>query len=471
MRSKRRLTAVTAFVAAAFAVGSAIAAADPGGSSPNGPSTNANPRAWSYGNPDRAALPPGLIDHILVIDLENEGFAKTFGAGSPATYLNSTLLPQGELVQNYYATGHASLDNYIAQISGQAPTKLSRADCITSFSPFATGFLNVLPGVDDPNPASQPGQVDGQGCVYPAPTATSHGAPTIADQLDAAFPPDATTHVASWRGYAEDMGDNPARDGGTPDPTGGTDCAHPAIGASDNAFVGTATDQYATRHNPYVYFHSIIDNAAECSANVVPLGKLTAAGTPDPAGHLAADLASVATAPRFGFVSPNVCNDGHDATCNGVNAEGTHVGGLAGADLWLKHWMPMILGSPAYQSGRMLVVLTFDEADINPANPAASASCCYEQPGPNVVAPGDFFNSQTLNTMPGGGQTGAVLFSRFVVKAGSVNTSGSYNHYSALRSYEDLLGLTSGGTDGLGHLGFAAAPGLKAFGFDVFNRF
>jgi hypothetical protein len=39
-----------------------------------------------------------------------------------------------------------------------------------------------------------------------------------------------------------------------------------------------------------------------------------------------------------------------------------------------------------------------------------------------------------------------------------------------MRSYEDLLGLMTGGTDGLGHLGFAAAPGLAPFGKDVFNQ-
>ena len=52
---------------------------------------------------------------------------------------------------------------------------------------------------------------------------------------------------------------------------------------------------------------------------------------------------------------------------------------------------------------------------------------------------------------------------------GSTDTTGSYNHYSALRSDEDLLGLTTGGNDGHGHLGFAAAPGLAPFGRDVFN--
>jgi hypothetical protein len=62
-----------------------------------------------------------------------------------------------------------------------------------------------------------------------------------------------------------------------------------------------------------------------------------------------------------------------------------------------------------------------------------------------------------------------VLFNTRFIKPGSHNVTGQYNHYSALRSYEDILGLTSGGADGEGHIGFAAAPGLAPFGPDVFN--
>jgi len=35
------------------------------------------------------------VQHIFVIDLENEGYSATFGPGSPATYLNGTLRPEG----------------------------------------------------------------------------------------------------------------------------------------------------------------------------------------------------------------------------------------------------------------------------------------------------------------------------------------------------------------------------------------
>ena len=82
------------------------------------------------------------------------------------------------------------------------------------------------------------------------------------------------------------MGNDPARDGGTADPLGGTDCAHPtqvdgnAIDLTNSAEgpngtgsnKTTITDQYANRHNPFDYFHSVTDNQAACNAHVVPLG-------------------------------------------------------------------------------------------------------------------------------------------------------------------------------------------------------
>ena len=405
----------------------------------------------------RAALPPGTISHIIVIEFENEGFETTFGPGSVATYLNGTLRREGELLGDYFAIGHNSLDNYIAQVSGQSPTEDTQADCADN--DFA--FANVEPGTPDPDQAANPGQVLGEGCVYRL------SVQTIANQLDARYPPNPHTHVAAWRGYDQDMGNNPARDGGVADPTGGTDCAHPALGATDTAEFAAATDQYTTRHNPFVWFHSVIDDTAECDANVVPLGTLGLDGSPLPTGHLATDLRSERTTPRFAFITPDLCSDGHDGTCAGTNSVGTHVGGLVGADEFLRAWMPLILTSPAYRHGDTLVVITFDEADVDTSDSAYAASCCGETPGPNTHAPGNA--GRATDTAPGGGRIGALLLNPRYITPGTTDTAGSYNHYSALRSYEDLLGLTTGGTDGEGHLGFAAAKGLAPFGPDVFN--
>lgn len=434
----------------------------------------------------RAALGEGAIEHIIVIDMENESFADTFGSASPATYLNGTLLKRGQLIKNYFATSHVSLGNYISQVSGQAPTVTTNNDCLdpaTIVPPYhhlVGGFMEVRPGTDAEDSTAYPGQVVGDGCVYPAPTATSHGARTIADQLDEMARRDAKPGAAMWRMYAEDMGNDPARDGGTPDPLGGTDCAHPPLGGVDNSNSAAANDQYATRHNPFMYFHSIIDRTEACNANVVPLGKVAvgSGGLSDVfTGHLAQDLKKEATTPRFAFITPNLCNDGHDATCKGTNTEGGNVGGLVGMDLWLKHWMPLIFNSPAYKSGKTLVVLTFDEAAPT-GNDADFSACCNQQPGPNVANSGfsqilgvfGAINAHPANgEYPGGGRIGAVVFNPRYVVPGSVNTTGYYNHYSALRSYEDLLGIHTGGDDGHGHLGFAAAHGLLPFGRDVFN--
>ena len=76
-----------------------------------------------------AASPLPPIKHVFVIVLENKNFDETFGADSPAKYLNQTLLPQGKLLPQYYGTGHFSLDNYISMISGQPPNPQTQADC------------------------------------------------------------------------------------------------------------------------------------------------------------------------------------------------------------------------------------------------------------------------------------------------------------------------------------------------------
>ena len=102
-------------------------------------------------------------------------------------------------------------------------------------------------------------------------------------------------------------------------------------------------------------------------------------------------------------------------------------------------------------------MVTFDESDSD------VTACCGEQPGPADPNPGGFSGGfggfQGESPGPGGGQTGAVLLSPFIAP-GSVSTV-QYNHYSLLRSIENLFGLS--------HLGFAAPPGLTPFGPDIFT--
>jgi hypothetical protein len=342
-----------------------------------------------------AALPP--IKHVFIIVLENESASTTFAPSSPAPYLSQTLKAQGAYVPNYYGIGHSSLDNYIAMIGGQAPNPTTSGDCPT--------FTDMAPGTVDPNAF---GQSAGTGCVYPA------SVPTIASQLTGAG--------LTWRGYMEDMGNNIARDGTAT-------CSHPAIGSADGTEGATATDQYATRHDPFVYYHSIIDTP-QCATNVVPLT------------GLAQDLSAVGSTANYTFITPNLCNDGHDTGC--ANGD---PGGLPQADSFLKTWVPQIMASPAYKQDGLLLI-TFDEA----ASSDASA-CCGEQPGLSGSMPG--------GTGPGGGVVGAVMLSPFI-KAGTVSST-AYNHYSMLGSIEDLFGLS--------HLGYAQLPGETDFGSDIYTNY
>jgi hypothetical protein len=344
--------------------------------------------------PGRAALPP--VKHVFVIVLENKDFDQSFGATSPATYLSKELTAKGQLLEQYFGTSHVSLGNYITMVSGQAPNPDTQSDCIN-------GFKDVFPGTPTPD-----GQVLGSGCVYP------RSILTVADQLEA--------KGLTWKGYMQDMANGPAGTAKT--------CRHPAIGETDDTQSARVGDQYATRHNPFVYFHSIIDEQATCDANVVPLERL------------ATDLQSPASTPSYAFITPNLCEDGHDAPC----VDG-RPGGLESADAFLRAWVPQILASPAYAQGG-LVLITWDEGNFGPSSAGA---CCAQPTGPNTPAPGVFG--------PGGGRTGTVVLSPWT-KAGTRNAT-PYNHYSLLRSVEDLFGLT--------HLGYAGQAGLRAFGDDVFN--
>src|SRR5438270_13508819 len=67
----------------------------------------------------QAWVPP--VHHVFVIMLENRGYSATFGNPAADPYLARTLPAQGALLQDYYATGHLSNDNYISLVSGQPP--------------------------------------------------------------------------------------------------------------------------------------------------------------------------------------------------------------------------------------------------------------------------------------------------------------------------------------------------------------
>jgi hypothetical protein len=122
-------------------------------------------------------------------------------------------------------------------------------------------------------------------------------------------------------------------------------------------------------------------------------------------------------------------------------------------------------GNPVTPSGAVTKVTLSAEGDPGYLLPGQTADPLYD----------------ATTATPGGGDTGSVLISP-LIKPGTTSST-FYNHYSWLRTMEDIFGVSSGrdrdklaagtvsgGLDGQGHLGFAAQKGLAPFGEDVFNN-
>jgi hypothetical protein len=393
---------------------------------------------------DRVTTAAAHVKHVFVIVLENKNFSNTFGTSTQDPYLQGTLVPAGGLLTQYYGTGHVSLDNYISLMSGQAPTPDTDDDCIPGLTAVSAG--GNYNDVEKTGVAPQHQIVATGGCIYPKEVKT------LPNQLaEAGY---------TWKGYMGDMGNDPARESAT--------CGHPVIGVgtdlTNSAEAPSASvplgDAYATRHDPFMYFHSIIDNVENCKKHVVNLDK-----------NLPADLADERRTPNLVFITPNLCDDGHDGA--GTGAAGTtcangRPGGLTSIDAFLKKWVPQIQASPAYKKDG-LIVITFDESNfgtetvtVDPTTKKETVNiiysgdtCCDQQTGPNLT--GVRPSSSTLVNTPalvenlvfngfGGDQIGALLLSRFVQPGSTSNIP--YNHYSLLRSIENIYHLD--------HLGYAA---------------
>jgi hypothetical protein len=372
------------------------------------------------GAPPAAVPAKPRIGHVWTIMLENEEFEQTFLLGrTAAPYLTQALVAKGELLVQYYGTGHSSLDNYLAMISGQGPNPSTKDDCD---DPTTLGgpqhkwhFAAYGQAVDD----SGAGEI---GCTYPAKVKT------LSNQLDAA-------HV-SWKGYMENMDAQPGKP---------SHCSSPLTTGPETPKRHIDRPDYKDKHNPFGYFHSIVDRRAYCDRHDVPMGHFRHHRVVGPLAH---DLRSIATTPRFSYVIPALCHDGHDA-CPSNNGNQ-----FTGIDQFVRVVVPQIMASPAYKKDG-LIIITYDEGTTN-------LVCCGEPKAPNLSATQNNGYPIPGPVADGGGMTGALLLSPYVT-AGSVDVTHAFNHYSYLRSMEDLFGIRHGGTDGHGHLGYAALPGLQTF--------
>jgi phospholipase C len=332
------------------------------------------------------------VKHVFAIVLSDEPYAAVFGPSSSAPYLSGTLEHEGELLVRYDAVAHEELANEIALLSGQGPTPQTVANC-----PTYTDIAPASIGADE--------QVLGNGCVYPSSTQT------LAGQL--------TAKHLTWRAYVQGIDEAGVQAGA---------CAHPNLGQADpTADQTTSGGPYATFRNPFVYFKSIASSPV-CAADDVGLQQLKG------------DLAQPKSTPSFALVVPDRCHDANPTPC----AAGAP-SGPAAADAFLKTVVPEITGSRAFkQSG--LLVITVDEAPSS-GEFADSSSCCGQPLYPNSPS------TTPAGSPRGGGTVGALLLSPFV-KGGTTNEE-AFDHFSLLRTVEDLFGLQ--------HLGYAGLSAVKPF--------
>ena len=146
--------------------------------------------------------------------------------------------------------------------------------------------------------------------------------------------------------------------------------------------------------------------------------------------------------PTLSYIAPDRCHDGSPGPCPGGGA-----GGLAAADGFLQKVVPEILGSPAYKHGGLLVI-TVDEAPSS-GEFADSSSCCGQPRFPNLPAP----SGAARGCRPKAAVRSARCCSRRSSRPHSISQE-PYNHYSLLRTIEDLFGLA--------HLGYAAGAHLSS---------
>ncbi len=173
------------------------------------------------------------------------------------------------------------------------------------------------------------------------------GSVNIVDQLEAA-------HI-SWKAYMEN----------TPSP----------------CFTGAEAGGYAKKHDPFIYYDDVAQSPTRCN-KIVGFEQLSS------------DLRH-GTLPTYAWISPNLCDDGHDC-------------GVSGGDRFLSHAVPTLLRELGPHG---FLVLTWDEG-------ASNNGCCGAAQGGHV----------------------ATVLAGPDVRRGA-RFGGFIDHYGVLGTIEEALGL------------------------------
>jgi hypothetical protein len=314
----------------------------------------------------------GNLDHVFLIMMENQTDTDILG-NSNAPFINSYAKVANQAT-NYFAVGHPSAPNYLEIVGGSNfgltddfwPNWLNGGcvdhapgsnGCSNSFTPIAVaGLDNTVVAT-----ATTSSQCNGQvtvttpvpnNCALYTYTATTFTPKSIADQLVAAS--------KTWKTYQESL----------PMVVPGVD----GINYSDGAFSnlspvavfdpGPIQKLYAVKHNPFVYFQNIQQGTVEG----LSFEQIMDFDGPD---GLWADL-QTGNAPNFSFIVPNQCHDMHGFVSGGTPICSTNTPEEAGylmlqGDAEVSKLVSGIKASKAWQKGRNVIILVWDENDYSNA--------------------------------------------------------------------------------------------------------
>ena len=248
---------------------------------------------------------------VIMLDLENESSSSI--SGSPdAPFQNGTLSAQcgNFATAAMHSTTHPSESNYFAEVSGLNAAINSGTDALARF------------GLSDCPP-----DATNSFCTFGGGHFSS-SVPSLFSQIEQQY------GTSGWKTYADDM-------------------VTPCERNDDTVYATTPSAtyrKYVSKHNPAVFFQGIA-----CATQDVPSGDWRHGQ-----GALFNDLQG-GTLPPFSFIVPNNIDNGHDpSTVNGIPVAGGK-NQIANIDAYLTSLMAMIQSSPDYQSGKLVVMVSFDE--------------------------------------------------------------------------------------------------------------
>jgi phosphatidylinositol-3-phosphatase len=310
------------------------------------------------------ALDITIPSYVVMIVLENQNLGRVYGSGCSLTdcaYTTQLANTYG-IAMNYSGVAHDSLPNYLTLTSG------------ANYSNFA-GSCSSSPDVFncDCSPID---------CW----TTNSNLVDTI------------TQSGKTWRAYMEDYV-----------ATGGCQLTDATGGRPFNATIPNT--EYASHHNPFVYYQDVTSNATRC-ANIVNANGQYTGYFAGPTGGLPTVLLSDLnnpSPPNLMWLTPNLCNDGHDSGTAACPLSDP----VAEQNNYLQQLVPAILSTTTFKTKPAALFITWDEGSICPT-PGQTFPMCTDPVASIWVGP-------TISP--------------------SYQSNNIYSHYSFVTTLENLWGL------------------------------